>query len=410
MLTKLVALAVLAALGAAGGALVGAVYDVGWASLGAALGAGAGAALAFWQAAPLKVEATEGSERPRLSASIVKDRIIAAIADNVPDAVVLFRDVGTIVYANAVARTLFFEGVAPEGENFIRLVSAASAPLRGALLGETDRFFSVDANGQESYYLSRRNFVVDDESLTLLVVKHMTREVRRREVEVLKRVVRVVSHEVNNSLAPITSLMHSARLIAEKQGQLDKYRRVFDTIDERSHHLRAFLDGYVALAKLPAPRIEQEHWTGVLEQVATLYPELKLPDAPDKPAWFDRAQIEQALINLVKNAYESAGPPDAVELRIQTESDGTSQLEVLDRGPGFSEDALKNALLPLYTTKIHGSGMGLALTREIIEAHGGALELTNREGGGACMRVFLPGRSPKPTLDASRSRLTLTRA
>ncbi len=407
----------LVGLGAVAGAFGGTWFGPFGAALGALLGALLGTWVARWYEANSATATSSDARdsftrkrRSRHSDGELRERIIAAIADNVPDAVVLFTDVGTIRYSNLVARNLFFEGQAPEGENFIRLVSDAAAPLREALLGETDRFFSVDTDGQESYYLSRRQFALKGESLTLLVVKHMTREIRRREVEVLKQVVRVVSHEVNNSLAPISSLVHSAGLIARKLGHEDKYQRVFDTINERANHLREFLEGYAALARLPRPQIRKTDWGPLIEQVRTLYPKLRLPQAPSHPGWFDSAQIEQVLINLIKNAYESNGPEQAVELRIVTTPQGESELEVLDRGSGFSDEALRNASLPLYSTKPGGSGMGLALTREIVEAHGGSLEVSNRAEGGASMRVRLRGPTVNAALEASRARLTLTRA
>jgi nitrogen fixation/metabolism regulation signal transduction histidine kinase len=352
----------------------------------------------------------EGRRSRPSETTLVRDRVLSIIADSVPDAVVLFSDVGTIQYSNPVARELFFEGRVPEGQNFIRLVSAAAEPLREALLGETDRFFSVEVEGRrESYHLSRRTFVVDGEPVTLLVVKYMTREIHRREVEVLQRVVRVISHEVNNSLAPISSLMHSARMIATKLGNADRFQRIFDTIDERASHLRSFLEGYAALARLPRPRLSETRWDHILTQVATLYPDLRLPPPPSEPGWFDGAQVEQLLINLIKNAREAGSPLDAIELSVTSAADGASEIDLCDRGPGFSPEALQNALVPLYTTKPGGSGMGLALSREIALAHGGSLDLSNREGGGARVRVRLAGRKPRTAHDASRSRLTLTR-
>ncbi len=405
----------MASLCVAVGALTGAV-------LGVALGAGVPVASALTAAcavaAALTWELTRARARPAAEArrsrpsetTLVRDRVLSIIADSVPDAVVLFSDVGTIQYSNPVARELFFEGRVPEGQNFIRLVSAAAEPLREALLGETDRFFSVEVEGRrESYHLSRRTFVVDGEPLTLLVVKYMTREIHRREVEVLQRVVRVISHEVNNSLAPISSLMHSARMIATKLGSADKFQRIFDTIDERASHLRSFLEGYAALARLPRPRLSETRWDHIFTQVATLYPELRLPPPPADPGWFDGAQVEQLLINLIKNAREAGSPLDAIELSVTSGPDGASEIDLCDRGPGFSPEALQNALVPLYTTKPGGSGMGLALSREIALAHGGSLDLSNREGGGARIRVRLAGRKPRTVHDASRSRLTLTR-
>lgn len=339
------------------------------------------------------------------------DRVIELIADSVPEAVLFFSDLGTIRYANAAARELFFEGRAPEGQNFIRLVAGAPVPLREALLGDSDRLFSMELAGhRETYHLSRRTFTLEEEVHTLLVVKHMTREIGRHEVEVLKRVVRVISHEVNNSLAPVTSLIHSARLIAKSPEQLGKLERVFDTVEERTRHLKTFLDGYATLARLPKPRAKAVAWGQFLRQLSALYPDVRWPPAPAREGYFDPAQIEQVVINLLKNAVEAGSAPDAVEVRIATLDDGSTELDVLDRGPGFAAEALKNALMPLYTTKASGSGLGLSLSQEIAEAHGGSIGVSNRDGGGAWIRVILPGKASGGSADLTRSRLTLTRA
>jgi two-component system nitrogen regulation sensor histidine kinase NtrY len=121
-------------------------------------------------------------------------------------------------------------------------------------------------------------------------------------------------------------------------------------------------------------------------------------------------QLEQTIINLVKNAVEAGSPLEAIEIKIATGEDGTSEVDVLDRGPGFSPEALKNALLPLYTTKESGSGMGLALSQEVVEAHGGSIGVSNRTDGGAWIRLILPGKANTKNADLTRSRLTLTRS
>ncbi len=339
------------------------------------------------------------------------DQVIRMIADSVPEAVLFFSDLGEIRYANTAARELFFEGRAPEGQNFIRLVADAPVPLREALLGDSDRLFSMDLAGhRETYHLSRRTFMLDDELHTLLVVKHMTREIGRHEVEVLKRVVRVISHEVNNSLAPVTSLIHSARLIARNPEHIAKLERVFDTVEERTRHLKTFLDGYATLARLPKPRAKAVEWEAFLRQLSVLYPGVKWPEVPKKAGYFDPTQVEQVVINLIKNATEAGSPEGDIEVRVTTRGDGSTELDVLDRGPGFSAEALKNALMPLYTTKASGSGMGLSLSQEITEAHGGSIGVSNRTDGGAWIRVILPGASSGAGADLTRSRLTLTRA
>ena len=125
--------------------------------------------------------------------------------------------------------------------------------------------------------------------------------------------------------------------------------------------------------------------------------------------WFDAVQIEQVFINLLKNAAEAGSARSDIEVRIATNADGSSEIDILDRGRGFSTEGLKNALLPLYSTKESGGGMGLSLSQEIIEAHGGSIGISNRADGGAWMRILLPGRSTTVQADLARSRLTLTR-
>ena len=112
---------------------------------------------------------------------------------------------------------------------------------------------------------------------------------------------------------------------------------------------------------------------------------------PESEAWFDRTQIEQVLINLLKNAHESGGVVEGIEIEI-LHPGAEWRIEVRDRGSGMSEQVLANALLPFYSTKRSGTGLGLPLAREIAEAHGGQIRLANRQGGGVEVCVTLPPR------------------
>ena len=103
----------------------------------------------------------------------------------------------------------------------------------------------------------------------------------------------------------------------------------------------------------------------------------------------DQGQLEQVIINLVKNAIESGSPEDEVTLTVAERGGGVA-VEVADRGSGLSEEVLRDALLPFYSTKAKGTGLGLTLCREIVDAHGGRLSIANREGGGALVTVWLP--------------------
>ena len=112
---------------------------------------------------------------------------------------------------------------------------------------------------------------------------------------------------------------------------------------------------------------------------------------PSRPGWFDPAQLEQVLINLIKNAHESGSPPDFVTVTV-TEPPSGQRIVVADRGAGMSDTVPASALLPFYSTKRTGTGLGLPLCREVAEAHGGRLSPGNRDGGGLEVIIWLPPR------------------
>jgi signal transduction histidine kinase len=193
---------------------------------------------------------------------------------------------------------------------------------------------------------------------------------------------------LNNSLAPIQSLTHSGRVLAQK-GDIARLTPVFDTIEERTRHLHGFIRGYAEFAKLPQPRSERIAWKPFLEAISRQFPDLAVSPAPAAPGWFDRAQVEQVLINLVKNAHEAGSPMESIRLDVEQRAEEI-RIEVADRGSGMSDTVLANALLPFYSTKRSGTGLGLALAREIVEAHGGRIVLANREEGGLKVALILP--------------------
>jgi two-component system, NtrC family, nitrogen regulation sensor histidine kinase NtrY len=337
-----------------------------------------------------------------------KERLLQTVVENAPMAIVLYGNTGKLLYSNAEARELFFEGRSLTGENFLRLLDRAPEALRQGLLTETDALFTVEEDGElGTYHLAKRYFDLEHEPYTLLMVKHLTPELGRQEIEVWKKVIRIINHELNNSLAPISSMVHSARLIAKNPTQIAKLDRVFDTIEERSSHLAAFLEGYARFARLPKPRSERVAWTPFLEGIRMLYPNLNVGEAPSQDGFFDAGQLQQALINLLKNAFEASDEPSGVELTVHSAEGGAATLSVADRGSGMTDEVLKNALLPFFSTKEKGTGLGLALCREIVEAHRGKLRVARREGGGILVSIWLPGRHV--ALPSRTGRLTLTR-
>jgi len=320
---------------------------------------------------------------------VQRELLLDTVMQNSPVALALVDAQERIAYANLAARQLFSEGRSLTGLKFADALEGTPPALRRAAEERNDSLFSADVDGaEETFHLSQRAFVLQGKPYRLYLLKRLTRELSRQEVATWKKLIRVLSHELNNSLGPLASLAHSGAEIA-RRGDFASLPQVFAAIGERSRHLHHFVSGYAAFAKLPAPRPEHVAWASFFADLARQLPFRVAARLPDADGWFDRGQIEQALINLLKNAHEAGGNADAVEIEVTSLGD-TQRIEVRDRGAGMNASVLAQALLPFYSTKRSGTGLGLALAREIAEAHGGRIQLANREAGGLSVILDLP--------------------
>jgi len=375
------------------------------------LAAVVGSAVTWFASQPARhrmreAERARGAER---TATRLRLELLAAVLERAPTAVVLYGNLGKVEFSNPAARELLAEGASLDGLNFLELLASAPAPLREAALADEDAVFSLEqGRGRETFRLARRNVVLDGEPHVLLLLDRLTRELSRSEAAGYKRLIRLLCHELNNSLAPVSSLIHTARVVLGNPTRLDRLGTVLDTIDERANHLRAFIDGYALFARLPPPRPAAVPWDGFVARLATLYPSVAFGAAPRGEGWFDEVQLEQAVINLVKNALEAGGVEASTEVSIESMPQGGARLTVSDRGLGMSAEVQQQALLPFFSTKEGGSGLGLPLCKEIAEGHGGTFGFAAREGGGLAVTLALPGRAPPATI-AHAARLTLTR-
>jgi two-component system, NtrC family, nitrogen regulation sensor histidine kinase NtrY len=312
---------------------------------------------------------------------------------NTPVAMLLVPAGGRINYGNLAARRLLHGGRPLEGVALEALLAAQPAPLAEALRAGRDGLCTVpgpagEEDEEQTFHLARKDFVLGGRSHRLLLLRRFTGELRRQEVRTWKKVIRVISHELNNSLAPIASMAFSGQELL-RRGQPERLPAVLEAIAERARHLEGFVQGYAAVAKLPAPQPEPIDWAAFVQRLAVQVEFRSAGTPPEPPLRADPAQLEQALINLIKNAHESGSDPAAIYLRAQLLA-GEWRIEVLDRGGGMSEAVLAQALVPFYSTKRGGSGLGLALVREIVEAHGGRILLAQREGGGTGVTLVVP--------------------
>jgi nitrogen fixation/metabolism regulation signal transduction histidine kinase len=332
--------------------------------------------------------------REQRLALVQRELLLDTMVQNTPVAMILVDPAQRIVLGNLAARKLLGDGKRLEGHHFDDILGHADPAVQDAFARGGDGMFSVGREDDEDiYHLSRRNFRLNGRVHALILLRQLTAELRRQEVQTWKKVIRVISHELNNSLAPIASLAHSGAELLRRE-QYERLPSALATIEERARHLEGFIRDYARFAKLPAPRLAPVEWSRFIEQLRSQVEFSADLQPADGIARIDAAQLEQTLINLLKNAHESGSSPEEVRLTVRKLPESW-RIEVLDRGSGMNAAVLANALLPFYSTKRHGTGLGLALAREIAEAHGGRIALLNREGGGLCVALHLPA-DPAP--------------
>lgn len=281
-----------------------------------------------------------------------------------------------------------------------RLIGKSASDLRldGALRGIAPRTLEVSFPGGTGRWELRRSVVRQEGyPLQLLALSDLSRALREEERQAWKRIIRVLSHEINNSLAPIKSITGSLQQLLGRQGlpaDLDEdVQRGLQVISTRSEALGRFMASYAKLARLPQPELGPVDVGGLVQRVADL--ETRLPvevvAGEDITLRADADQLEQALINLVRNAVDATLEADAggrVTIRWLGRA-GKVQILVEDEGPGLADSG--NLFVPFYTTKPGGSGIGLVLSRQIAEGHGGSLVLEDRGAErGARARLVVP--------------------
>jgi nitrogen fixation/metabolism regulation signal transduction histidine kinase len=234
----------------------------------------------------------------------------------------------------------------------------------------------------------------------LLVLSDLSRALREEERQAWQRLVRVIGHELNNSLAPIKSIAGSLESLVTRDPQpidfREDMRRGLSVISSRAASLGRFMDAYARLARLPQPRFQTLSVSALVNRVVRLETrlEIALIPGPEVTIRADGDQLEQLLINLVRNAVDASMETGAGVKVGWIKSNGGLELRIEDEGPGLSNTG--NLFVPFFTTKPAGSGIGLVLSRQIAEAHGGTLTLENRKAAHGCeARLRLPS-SHKP--------------
>jgi len=284
--------------------------------------------------------------------------------------------------------------------------------LEDCLDAANESLVPFPANSQARWLVRRSSFRQKGVPHTLIVLSDVSRALREEERSAWQRLVRVLGHELNNSLTPIKSIAGSlqTRMAQTSLGPDEKqdFTRGLEIIENRAASLNRFLQAYRQLAQMPPPVLRQCTLLPIVQRAAALETRLTITVVPGPEITFvaDPDQLEQMLINLVRNATEAVLEPPEPPANGSPAKDRPSQPEVVvtwcadddeilltveDNGPGLLNPS--NVFVPFYTTKPEGSGIGLVLSRQIVEAHGGSIQLTNREDKRGCgVKIVLPRR------------------
>jgi two-component system nitrogen regulation sensor histidine kinase NtrY len=335
----------------------------------------------------LEVNQLADALRSQRGSALEAGALLRRVMDEIQVAVLAFDKTGHAVLGNRAAERLL-------GVPLSRLLESGGLDARrlhleAALQGDSPRVMELHLPGASGRFEVRRStFRLGGLPHQLLVLTDLRRALREEERLAWQRLVRVLGHEINNSLAPIHSISSSLSGAAPEDVAAG-----LAVISRRSESLMRFMTAYAKLARLPPPSISEVEVPQWITRVATLEKRLqvRVQAGPGVTVLADADQLDQLLINLIRNGVEAAlETGGGVEVSWSVARDQL-EVSVADEGPGLAGTA--NLFVPFFTTKQGGSGIGLLLSRQIAEAHQGTLSLENRPGNaGAVARLRLPLR------------------
>jgi len=349
--------------------------------------------------AMLEVNALADSLREHRLGAVEATALLRKVMDEIEVALFAFDEDDKLSLVNRAGERLL--GSAAER---LRGRPAESLGLAEALVGEAPRTLEVGFAGSTGRWEVRRGtFRQRGRPHQLVVLTDLSHALREEERLAWQRLVRVLSHEINNSLAPIQSITDSMKQLRSRTPRPEDWEhdlaRGLEVIGSRAESLQRFMATYARLARLPRPTLAPVDVAALVDHVCGLEGRLKVrvEPGPAMEIQGDADQLQQLLINLVTNATDAASETGG-EVTASWEVTGNIvEIRVIDEGPGVADTA--NLFVPFFSTKPEGSGIGLALSQQIAEGHGGTVTLENRSDAHGCVaRVRLPRARSVPEL------------
>jgi nitrogen fixation/metabolism regulation signal transduction histidine kinase len=331
---------------------------------------------------------------------------LSTLVHHVPVAVVAFDESGRIDLFNRTARALFGVQQLRNLQDFDRFGADFPQNLRALEPGQEQLLKASYAGEALLLKASASTLSIRGRELKIVTLQDIRRELEVRELTAWQNLIRVLTHEIMNSVTPMSSLASTARDLlddlakgGDAESTIADVHDALDTIAQRGEGLLHFVESYRKLTRLPKPRRQafsvrdlfsriEQLMGSELERRSISFSQSVAAEAESLTA--DGVLIEQAVINLIRNAIEAISTTDAGAIVLVSDLDaaGRQNISVTDNGQGISEQTLENVFVPFYTTKREGTGIGLSVVQQIMRSHQGRVAIASTPGKGTCVRLI----------------------
>lgn len=331
-----------------------------------------------------------------------QEQYFQALMEHAATGMMTFNEKGFVLHSNSLMKRLLSLEVLTHLNQIDKIDHKLFISIKNIQASE-QRLVSINnGNGIIQLLIKASSFISDNKELILLSVQDIKNELDEKELDSWRKLIRVMMHEIMNSITPITSLSESLAGYFHEGGELKSPAQIdtktiettirgLEVIREQGKGLISFVDSYRKLTRLPKPEKKLFSIKNLIENINILsgsfkhaeHVEISFVVKPeDLEIFADEKQISQVLINLVKNAFQANAENKNAKVKIITKvgTGGCPEIRVIDNGPGISEDVMDKIFIPFFTTKESGSGIGLSLSRQIMQMHGGSLKLISMPG------------------------------
>ena len=331
-----------------------------------------------------------------------QEQYFQALIEHAATGMMTFDHKGFVLHSNSHIKRLFNVEVLTHLNQLKKVDHKLFMSIKTIQAAEQKLITFDNKTGTIQLLVKANSFISEDKELILISVQDIKNELDEKELDSWRKLIRVMMHEIMNSITPITSLSESLANYFYSDGNVKTSDKIdnktvettirgLEVIREQGKSLISFVESYRKLTRLPKPEKKPFSAKNLIENIIFLsgsFPFAKHVDISFKvqpeemEILADEKQVSQVLINLIKNAFQAnAGNEEAkVKILCGLGENGRPEIKVLDNGPGISEDTLDKVFIPFFTTKEHGSGIGLSLSRQIMQMHGGTLKLTSIPG------------------------------